>query len=155
MASGNRLPLKLELRQSDNERLDDRLDPSLVMAEKDTRDVVDQAQSVGDLSPSDVPATKQFEISSRGDEGGVSRKAASSGIQSNDNAGIFSDAQTNGDPYYHGNGNAGAVSPGATNLSNLTDRLISRREITKSRTSPTKTPTCVMQNDIPLMGKMA
>lgn len=101
MALSYRLPLILEEPQSDSVRLNDRTDLSLVMAEKNTRDVVDQKQSVGDLSPSDVPVTNQFDHSSGGDEGDVSSKIQSSGGQTTDST-SFPDGQANGGEGYYG-----------------------------------------------------
>jgi hypothetical protein len=54
---------------------DNLADSSIVMADRSIQDVVNQAQSVGDPSPSDVPATTTDNTTTAGDvEGGAKDK---------------------------------------------------------------------------------
>lgn len=116
MDSGNGLPLLYRGLESDSERLDDHSDPSLVMAEQNSRDVVVQAQSVGDFSSSDVPAKTQYDHASLGDEGSIPDKTTISGRQTNDNTGIFSEARTNGESLLEEDINGDTVSSAVRNF---------------------------------------
>ncbi|KAL9622101.1 MAG: hypothetical protein Q9160_003444 [Pyrenula sp. 1 TL-2023] len=116
MDSGNGLPLLSGELESDSKRLDDYSDPSLVMAEQNSRDVVVQAQSVGDLSSSDVPAKTQFDHASGGDEGSIPDTTTISGRQTNDNTGIFSDARINGESLLQEDINGDTIPSGKQDL---------------------------------------
>ncbi|KAL9113070.1 MAG: hypothetical protein Q9227_002682 [Pyrenula ochraceoflavens] len=124
--------------ESDDERLDGRLDPSLVMAEQQTHDVVDQSLSVGDLPPSDVPATQNSIQASGGDEV-VGVDVASDRLDGQNDISASDDkvdttyvaphlsssfTNSNGVPQYIANGDEGSI-----NASGGSDTDTSRAEI--------------------------
>src|SRR5438046_1827690 len=61
-------------RKTDDSETSRPTDPKIVMAEQSSHDVVNQTRSGGELSPSDVLASKPDNYTAGGDAGGVQNK---------------------------------------------------------------------------------